>query len=146
MIWQEKKAGADPVSRIAQLFKAIGEENRLRILNLLANRGEICVCDLTEVLGVPQARVSRHLAELRHAGLVTQRRQGPWVHYSLGAPRDGIHASLLQCMRKQFAKIPDLAGDLRAFDRLLRRGKLVGTGRRDNPRRAAARRGAWDSR
>ena len=61
---------------IAELFKAIGEENRLRILNLLANRGDICVCDLMKIVEAPQGRVSRHLlhtvsgrAELFAAGL-----------------------------------------------------------------------------
>ena len=59
----------------AKLFKALSDETRLRILSLLTE-GELCVCDLMEVLQLPQSTVSRHLAYLRNTGLVADRRQG----------------------------------------------------------------------
>jgi ArsR family transcriptional regulator len=73
------------VARLAEILSAAGEPTRLRILNLLL-RGSICVCDLQAVLEVPQPTVSRHLAALRHAGLVQDSRNGPRVFYSLSAP------------------------------------------------------------
>jgi ArsR family transcriptional regulator len=69
-------------SRLDQLLKSAGDPTRLRLLNLL-RLGSICVCDLTAVLGVPQPTVSRHLAALRHAGLVNDMRKGTRIVYSL---------------------------------------------------------------
>lgn len=54
---------------------------RLRLFALLADQGETCVCHLTDALELPQSTVSRHLAVLRHAGLVTTRRDGKWMYY-----------------------------------------------------------------
>ena len=71
-----------------EVFKAAGDPTRLRLLNLLAH-GPICVCDLQRVLGLTQSTVSRHLAVLRHARLVTDERHGNRVLYSL-APADTI--------------------------------------------------------
>ena len=65
------------------LFGALAHPLRLRALVLLAEEGELCVCELTYVLGVVQPMVSRHLAQLREAALVADRRQGQWIHYRL---------------------------------------------------------------
>lgn len=111
----------------ADLFRAIGEENRLRILNLLANRGDICVCNLVRILGAPQGRISRHLSALRHAGLVQQRREGTWILYSLAKPESPIESSLMRLMKRDFPKDPTLVADLEAHDRLSNQGKLTVT-------------------
>jgi ArsR family transcriptional regulator len=66
-----------------QIFKALGDETRLRIMALLVSGEEYCVCDLMAALDLPQSTVSRHLSSLRHAGLVTDRRQGVWMYYQL---------------------------------------------------------------
>jgi ArsR family transcriptional regulator len=63
-------------------FRALADETRLRCLALLG-QGELCVCDLTAVLELAQPKISRHLAYLREAGLVVDRRQGRWIHYRL---------------------------------------------------------------
>ena len=65
-----------------ELFKACADETRLRLLVLIAER-ELCVCELVEVLRMPQGKISRHLAVLRRAGLVEDRREGTWIFYSL---------------------------------------------------------------
>lgn len=64
-----------------QLFKALSDGTRLRILLLLVNNGELCVCDLMESLQIPQSTASRHLALLRNAGLVDGERRGTWMYY-----------------------------------------------------------------
>jgi ArsR family transcriptional regulator len=56
---------------------------RLRVLLLLQQEGELCVCELTHALGVSQPMISRHLAPMRQAGIVSDRRQGLWVYYRL---------------------------------------------------------------
>lgn len=66
------------------LFKALADETRARICLLLALQGELCVCDLTAALQVSQPKVSRHLAVLRSAGLLSDRRAGQWIYYRLG--------------------------------------------------------------
>lgn len=65
------------------LFAALANASRLRCLMLLSGRGELCVCELTQALGLSQPHVSRHLAQLREAGLVNDRREGIWVHYRI---------------------------------------------------------------
>jgi ArsR family transcriptional regulator, arsenate/arsenite/antimonite-responsive transcriptional repressor len=81
-----------PAPRLRQLdtltavYGALADATRLRILALLAD-GEVCVCHIHASLGVPQPTASRHLAYLRRIGLVTARRSGIWMHYSL-APLD----------------------------------------------------------
>lgn len=68
--------------RTARLFHALADATRLRILEQLAD-GEQCVCDLTDALEAGQSRLSFHLRTLKDAGLVTDRRQGRWIYYTL---------------------------------------------------------------
>jgi len=83
-----------PVTTLEQLFSALADDTRLRILALVAG-GEICVCHIHGALGIPQPKASRHLAYLRRAGLVAGRRDGLWVHYRLSVPEDAALASVL---------------------------------------------------
>jgi ArsR family transcriptional regulator, arsenate/arsenite/antimonite-responsive transcriptional repressor len=76
----------------AQLFKSLADETRLKMLWLLMNRDELCVCDIMGVLGITQSKASRHLRYLFHLGWVTDRRDGVWMNYRLslvpGSPED----------------------------------------------------------
>lgn len=72
------------LTRSAQLFHALSDETRLRVLELLRG-GERCVCDLSEALGAQQSRLSFHLRTLKEAGLVSDRRQGRWIYYAVRA-------------------------------------------------------------
>jgi ArsR family transcriptional regulator, arsenate/arsenite/antimonite-responsive transcriptional repressor len=64
-------------------FRALADLTRLRCLVLLQRHGELCVCELTHALETSQPKISRHLAQLREAGIVSDRRQGLWVYYAL---------------------------------------------------------------
>lgn len=68
--------------RAVALFHALSEPTRLRVLGVLRG-GERCVCDLMELVDAPQSLLSFHLRTLRDAGLVRDRRDGRWIHYSL---------------------------------------------------------------
>jgi ArsR family transcriptional regulator, arsenate/arsenite/antimonite-responsive transcriptional repressor len=68
------------------LLKALADPVRLRILNLLADRDEVCVCHLHAALELPQPTVSRHLAYLRKHKIVATRKEGLWVYYRLAKP------------------------------------------------------------
>lgn len=65
------------------VFTALAHDTRLRCLLLLLRHRELCVCELTRAVGAAQPHVSRHLAHLREAGLVSDRREGLWIHYRL---------------------------------------------------------------
>ena len=69
------------------LFRALADRTRLRLLNLMMDT-EICVCFFVEVLGTNQPKISRHLAYLRRAGVVSARRDGKWMHYRIAEPPD----------------------------------------------------------
>ncbi len=68
---------------LAAIFKTLSEPVRLRIIYLLLEKGELCVCNLVETLEISQSVVSRHLAYLRNNNLVTTRREGVWVYYQV---------------------------------------------------------------
>jgi ArsR family transcriptional regulator len=67
-------------------FRALGDTTRIRILELLA-RGELCVCDLTAAIEIPQPLLSHHLRILREAGFITARKDGRWSYYALKPER-----------------------------------------------------------
>jgi ArsR family transcriptional regulator len=97
MARDKRPAGAvccTSVANLEQVFKAVADQTRLRILALLAD-GEVCVCDIQAALGVPQPRVSRHLAYLRRMGLVVDRKEGLWVYYRLADADDPVVRMLL---------------------------------------------------
>jgi ArsR family transcriptional regulator len=102
-----------PVSR---LFKALGDDTRLRIVALLSH-GELCVCHIQEALGLPQPNVSRQLAVLRSAGIVSDRREGTWVYYRLAPPSDPDCARYLRDVVQTFARRDVLRRDV---ERLLK--------------------------
>ena len=77
------------------LFAALADTTRLRLLNLMAGR-EVCVCYFVEILRQGQPKISRHLAYLRRAGIVSARREGKWVHYKITLPSDPGAARILR--------------------------------------------------
>lgn len=105
-----------------RMFKAFADETRLRILNLLARRRELCVCDIQRILGVSQPKVSRHLAYLRNTGLVNVRKEGLWKHYSLARAEGGFHRGLIGCLRHCFSEAEALRKDLKTLERTQARG------------------------
>lgn len=84
---------ADQLKQLEELFKALADGTRLRILRLLM-AGELCVCNIHDALKIPQAKASRHLAYLRRVGLVTTRREGLWIYYTLSKSPDPIVATI----------------------------------------------------
>lgn len=101
------------------LFKSFSEPVRLRLLHLLSNaETELCVCDLVSVLEIPQTTISRHLSHLRNMGLVTDRRDGQWIYYSMAPHRNKAHASLADCLKTCFADDAELSNDIARYHRL----------------------------
>ncbi len=95
------------VADLDALFRGFADPTRLRVLNALA-AGELCVCDLVELLGLAQPVVSRHLAYLRRAGLVEVTRDWKFAHYRLAEPANTVHRNLIACVRSCFTGVPSL--------------------------------------
>lgn len=85
-----------PPFDMEQFFHALGDKTRLRLLNLMSEH-EVCVCYLVGILKTPQPKVSRHLAYLRNAGIVSARREGKWMHYRIVMPP---HIGAAQILRQ----------------------------------------------
>jgi ArsR family transcriptional regulator len=103
-------------------LKAISDESRLRILNLLLGRGELCVCDIEAILGATQTKVSRHLAYLRRSGLVSARRSGLWILYSIPPSPDGPRKDVLSFLTRILDTNDIARRDLKRLDARMRRG------------------------
>ena len=98
------------MEQLAQLYKALSEETRIRIMMLLM-RGELCVCDIQAVLEEPQSKVSRHLAYLKHSGLLSSTRVGVWMHYLIKESADETCKAQLTFMEKQLSKLSQYRAD-----------------------------------
>jgi ArsR family transcriptional regulator, arsenate/arsenite/antimonite-responsive transcriptional repressor len=79
---------AEPRNLTVETYRALADPIRLELIALIAARGPICVCHLEEELPYSQPRISKHLGTLRRAGLVSTRREGNWVYYSIDV--DGL--------------------------------------------------------
>lgn len=91
-------------------FSALADRTRLRLLNLLRN-GEVCVCFFAETLGTNNPKISRHLSYLKRASLVSGRRDGKWIHYSLQRPENKEAEILLEATMKMFETDSEMIED-----------------------------------
>lgn len=105
----------------AKFFKVLADESRLQALWLLFNHRELCVCDIMEALAITQSKASRHLLTMRHAGLVTDRKDGLWSYYQLCNVKDPFARRHLELLRETLGKRSDAVALLRR----LRRGVLA---------------------
>ncbi len=107
--------GADTLQRV---FKTLADSTRVRLLALL-EREELAVQELTQVLDMAQSSVSRHLAILRDAGLLRDRRDGTWVYYRFPVPEDALWLDAWQLARREWAREPVGERDLAELARVL---------------------------
>jgi ArsR family transcriptional regulator, arsenate/arsenite/antimonite-responsive transcriptional repressor len=102
-----RELAAPTVNDLDAVFKGFADPTRIRILSVLA-AGELCVCDIVDILRLPQPAVSRHLAYLRRMGLVDATREWKFAHYRLAKPEHAVHRNLLSCVRTCFRGIESL--------------------------------------
>jgi len=105
----------------ARFFKALSDESRLKMLWLLFNREELCVCDVMAVLEITQSKASRHLAALRHIGIATDRKEGLWSYYSLCQPQDELARNHLKLLRTTLAKNSEAGPLIEKLNRWLKK-------------------------
>jgi ArsR family transcriptional regulator len=106
---------------LERLFKGLADHTRLRVINLLL-RGELCVCDIQYVLDSPQPNVSRHLAYLKHSGLVLDRREGQRMYYRLAEQGEAARRRLLAFLQAAFAGSEEFERDSRKLEKAIERG------------------------
>lgn len=108
------------MKHLAQTIKALSDPIRLRIILLLQFEGELCVCDLMAVLGLPQSTVSRHLAYLKRSCWVDTRRDGVWMYYALSQESCTICKEILQILKQHAGNLPEAESDRRALATFLK--------------------------
>ena len=99
-------------------FRALADATRQRCLVLLQQEGELCVCELTHALDAAQPKISRHLAHLREAGLVSDRRDGLWIHYRLNPALPEWAQTVLRATAEGVAGRKPFASDKAALARM----------------------------
>ncbi|MGI9571400.1 MAG: ArsR/SmtB family transcription factor [Desulfobulbia bacterium] len=97
-----------------QIFKALSDSTRLRILLLLNRNGELCVCDIMESLEIAQSTASRHLSILRNAGFVEGERRGVWMYYQ-NVKSDGLQTELLTVLQKNSESLKETQQDTKRY-------------------------------
>src|ERR1044071_2928056 len=96
-------AKAEKKYRVETLLRALADPTRLRLINLMGD-AEVCVCFFVEILKINQPKISRHLAYLRRAEIVSARREGIWMHYRLVQPPDEHAARIFREVRASLAE------------------------------------------
>ena len=105
---------------LATLFQSLADTTRLRLLILLQDGSEYCVCDLMAALDMPQSTVSRHLAYLKRNGWLQDRRAGIWMYYSLRKELGGLHRAQLMLVVSHLADSALCRADRERLDAYLR--------------------------
>ncbi len=109
---------------VEQVFKALADANRLRIVNLLLH-GELCVCDIQYVLENSQPNVSRHLAYLKNSGVVQDRRDGYRVFYRIASSRESNRRLLFDFLRQIFKDEDQLERDTKRLKEAIANGSCT---------------------
>jgi len=98
-------------------FAALADKTRLRLLNLIGD-DEVCVCFFVEVLGTNQPKISRHLAYLKRAGLVSDRRDWKWSHYRIVKPENARAAKVFAEILEMLKADPEMRRDRKEMNSL----------------------------
>jgi ArsR family transcriptional regulator len=99
------------MENIGRIFKALSDETRLTIMGLVFHHGQLCVCEVEQILGITQSKASRHLRYLRDAGVLEDEREGLIVNYRLPRNQNGELSAILVMLQGLLADrpIPDVA-------------------------------------
>jgi len=102
--------------------KAISDENRVRALMMLTG-GELCVCQIIEMLGLAPSTVSKHMSILRQAGLVETRKEGRWIYYRLADRESSTVREILKWLKKYLKNDIKIVKDVRQLRRIRKMSK-----------------------
>jgi len=99
---------------MVDIFKALGDESRLRIMNILMNK-MACVCEIEQALDLSQTNVSRHLYKLKYAGLVKSEKKAQWIYYDINREFFDGNPELLQYLKNEFVDDTRFQDDLQNY-------------------------------
>ena len=88
------------LKQTTKIIKALADENRIRILCLLKNKKDLCVCEITEIIGLAQPTISSHLKLLENAGLIESFKDGLWVNYNINNFLDSFSSEFIEMLYK----------------------------------------------
>jgi ArsR family transcriptional regulator len=101
-----------------ELFSLLSDETRLRCLMLLQKEGELCVCEISQIMGSIQPKISRHLALMRQSGLVSDERRGQWVYYSINSSLPDWAKRIIESSWTNLRKKEPYKSDIKKIDLL----------------------------
>jgi len=105
---------------IKEAKKALADKNRLRIVYLLNGKKDLCVCEITDIIGLSQPTISSHLRLLENAGLIVSDKDGLWVNYNINRQADLFSRKVIEMICKDLKKDKQILSDLKkikAIDR-----------------------------
>jgi len=97
---------------MTDIFKALSDETRLRILSLIL-QGEMCVCEIEDCLGLMQSNTSRHLTALKNAGLLSSSKQAQWAYYRLNEEFCERNPALMAYLTEKLTSLPTYESDMK---------------------------------
>ena len=92
------------LKQITKIIKALSDENRLRIVCLLKYKRDLCVCEITEIIGLAQPTISSHLKLLENAGLIESYKNGLWVNYNIVSNLNSFSVEFIETLYKNLRK------------------------------------------
>lgn len=101
---------------IIEVLKALAHENRIRILNLLAD-SELCVCELENIMQINQSNASRHLTKLKQVNLIKGRKKAQWIYYSLNSKLLKEHKFLELLIKEEITSYPEAKEDKKRLEK-----------------------------
>jgi ArsR family transcriptional regulator len=104
----------------SELFSLLSDNTRLRCLVLLQKEGELCVCEISQIIESIQPKISRHLALMRKSGLILDQRRGQWVYYSLNRSLPGWAKTIIQAVLDNLMKEEPYRSDMKRMCSLKR--------------------------
>ena len=109
---------------LIKIFKALSDETRLRMMKLLQHR-DLCVCEIMQAMDISQTRASRNLGVLKNAGLIVDRREGLWVHYSINRKKSNDYHQAIEKVLQNWLEDETLVmEDKKRLSRAVKPGKM----------------------
>ena len=109
---------------LIKVLKALADETRLRILKILQQKEELCVCEIMQALNISQTRASRNLGILKDAGFVSDRKEGTWVYYSINKTKiNNYHKKLSDLLKNWLNNEKIIKEDKKRLKRAVKLGK-----------------------
>ncbi len=101
------------LKNIEKIIKALADKNRLRIVYLLNEKQDLCVCEITDIIGLSQPTISSHLRLLENAGLIESDKDGLWVNYNIDSRSGLFSRRLMEIICKDLKKDKQIVSDLK---------------------------------